>query len=734
MHVRGLPGDGHRKFTVFLFDTLCCGSSAYWSIKELLASLGIQRDASYIRHHSQSWYRAGLQYELDDLETTCRGDANVMKHTPGCTEMVILLLARWSFRQRVAGGFKHEADRSACEAFLRTLCKALHEGHTMKMPFCLHRVVRRHECETSVGEHVVTISVQQDGIVDLSELRARAQDKNRVAQVWVKHLDLQFGCKDFDLVDLLRWSETSAYPHMLRKTFPMQVVWNIGRALEQFILVNLSAEGVGEVSGIRLECEVSPSARHLCFLPLAGCQQASVVAPSSSTPLSTHVLMESPQQDAFMKQDVRRRQSMWKRLSDNLVVVRNSLQTEEPVVELSDFLSKYRAAILHVRGLPGGSHHKFTVFLFNALCCGSSAYWSIKEMLASLGIERSSNYIGHHSKAWYRAGLEYELRDLETTGRGDTTVMKHKPGCTELVILLLARWSFRHRNSGGFSHPKDRSASASFLRTLCKALHENQTIKLPFCLHRFVKRHECGSILGKDVVFISVHKDGIVDLSELRARAQNNNVARLWLKHLDMKFGCENFDLVDLLRWSVTSAFPAVRRKTFPMQVVWNIGCALEQFILVNLSAEGVGEVSGLRLECEVSPNARHLGLLPVPGCQTASAVAGSSSSPYSTQMLLEKAQQDAFMQKGVNPQHTTKDQALRRGSTVKQIMKSRATRQVPLSMQRQAGNNAPKRPAKRPRQATSVPKQNSEKKARDRPGKKRARHRSESLCSKTCV
>ena len=123
-----------------------------------------------------------MQYELDDLETTCRGDANVMKHTPGCTEMVILLLARWSFRQRVAGGFKHEADRSACEAFLRTLCKALHEGHTMKMPFCLHRVVRRHECETSVGEHVVTISVQQDGIVDLSELRARAQKKT----VWPK--------------------------------------------------------------------------------------------------------------------------------------------------------------------------------------------------------------------------------------------------------------------------------------------------------------------------------------------------------------------------------------------------------------------------------------------------------------------------------------------------------------------------------------------------------------------
>ena len=159
----------------------------------------------------------------------------------------------------------------------------------------------------------------------------------------------------------------------------MQVVWNIGRALEKFILVNLSAEGVGEVSGLRLECEVSPSARHRCFLPVPGCQRASAVAASSSAPLSTQVLMETAQQDAFMKQSVKRQQTMGKRLSDNLLVVQDSLHEEEPVLELSEFLSKHREATLHVRGLPGDGHHKFTVFLFDALCCGSSAYWSIKD-------------------------------------------------------------------------------------------------------------------------------------------------------------------------------------------------------------------------------------------------------------------------------------------------------------------------------------------------------------------
>ena len=161
------------------------------------------------------------------------------------------------------------------------------------------------------------------------------------------------------------------------------------------------------------------------------------------------------------------------------------------------------------------------------------------------------------------------------------------------------------------------------------------------------------------------------------------------------------------------------------MQVVWNLGRALEKLILVNLSAEGVGEVSGLRLECEVSPSARHRCFLPVPGCQRASAVAPSSGAPWSTQVLMEKAQQDALMQQLVKTQQTMKDKALRKAALVKQTMKYQATRQVPLLIQRKAGDNATERPAKRSRQAASLPKRSSEKEVTGRPAKKPARSRS---------
>ena len=160
------------------------------------------------------------------------------------------------------------------------------------------------------------------------------------------------------------------------------------------------------------------------------------------------------------------------------------------------------------------------------------------------------------------------------------------------------------------------------------------------------------------------------------------------------------------------------------MQLVWNIGRALEKFILVNLSAEGVGEVSGLRLECESSPSARHRCVLPLPGCQEASAVAAHSNALWSAELLIERAEL-AFLHLNDTRQQIMKDKAIRKAASLKQTMKYESTGEAPFLMQRRAGENATERPAKRSRQAASLPKKSSEQNATGRPAKKRARGRS---------
>ena len=138
---------------------------------------------------------------------------------------------------------------------------------------------------------------------------------------------------------------------------------------------------------------------------------------------------------------------------------------------------------------------------------------------------------------------------------------------------------------------------------------------MPFSLKRGVKRHECGAIVGNDVVFISVQQNGNVDFSELRVRAQaetnkkrKRTTPQVWMKHIDMTFGFEDVDLLELLRWSVTKAFrpQAKMRKTFCLQLLWNIGRALENILLLNLNAEGANASNGLVLKCNTSPSARN--------------------------------------------------------------------------------------------------------------------------------
>ena len=188
-----------------------------------------------------------------------------------------------------------------------------------------------------------------------------------------------------------------------------------------------------------------------------------------------------------------------------------------------------------------------------------------------------------------------------------------------------------------------------------------------------------------------------------------------------MKFGCEDFHLLDLLRWSVTSAFPQLGRKTFPMQVVWNIGRALEKLILVSLSAKGVGEISGLRLQCAVSPSARHHCFLPVPGCQKASAVTLSANTPWSPFMLMEKTEQGTLEQQLVKPQLTMKEETLHKADFVKQPMTDQATHENPLSVQKKTRDKPTDQPAKRSHPTPSVQKTGSQNHATDRPAKKRA-------------
>ena len=201
------------------------------------------------------------------------------------------------------------------------------------------------------------------------------------------------------------------------------------------------------------------------------------------------------------------------------------------------------------------------------------------------------------------------------------------------------------------------------------------------------------------------------------------------MKHIDKTFGFEDVDLLELLRWSVTSAFrPQPRmRKTFCLQLLWNIGRALENILLVNLNAEGASESNELVLKCDSSPSARHRYVWPLLGCQEANRMAPHSDALRSADLLVEQADLTCAQLDHLDHPllQQRKTRAIRRIASLKQTMKYKSTGEAPFLMHIQEGKNASERPPTRSRQAASLPKRSSAKQVTGRPAKKLARSRS---------
>ena len=428
---------------------------------------------------------------------------------------------------------------------------------------------------------------------------------------------------------------------------------------------------------------------------------------------------------------------LWKQASNDSWVVRDSWHKEQPMLALSDFLTKHTKATLHVRSLTGISHqtdHKITVFMFDALCGGSSAYWSMTELLASLGIKDPSVYLRCSQKDYHRARLHYQLNDLDTTGRGDAAMAEHRPGCTQTIILFLARSSFRSKHHGGFGDDDTRSTCESLLRTLCTATHTGQTMRMPFFLKHEVKRHECGAIVGNDVVVISVQDNGIVDFSELRVRAQadtdkkkKRGTSQVWMKIIDMTFGLKDVTLFELLRWSVTTPCRPQERmkKRFSLQLLWNIGRALEKTLVLNVNAEETRENTNIVLECDSSPITHHRYVWPLRDCHHASRMVPHDYSPRYANSLVQNATL-AFAQPDPLDHpllQQRKAKAIRIISSLKQPTMYDATeKEAPFVMHTPEQKKTDKRPPTNAYQATSLPDEGSAQQITEQPPKKPTR------------
>ena len=165
-------------------------------------------------------------------------------------------------------------------------------------------------------------------------------------------------------------------------------------------------------------------------------------------------------------------------------------------------------------------------------------------------------------------------------------------------------------------------------------------------------------------------------------------------------------------------------RKRFSLQLLWNIGRALEKTVMLNVNAKDTSEDNNIVLDCDRWPIPQHRYVWPLRGCHDASQMGPHGHSLRSAGLLVEKAKL-AFAQPDPldHPllQHK-KARAIRKVASLKQPMMYESTEEAPSVMHIRERRKADKRPPTKSYQAASLPAEGSARQITERPAKKPAR------------
>ena len=165
-------------------------------------------------------------------------------------------------------------------------------------------------------------------------------------------------------------------------------------------------------------------------------------------------------------------------------------------------------------------------------------------------------------------------------------------------------------------------------------------------------------------------------------------------------------------------------RKTLCLQLLWNIGRALEKTLVLNVNAEQNSEDNNIVLTCCSSPIPHHRYVWPLRGCHDTSRMVPHGHSLHSADLLMEKSKL-AFAQPEPLDHpllQQRKARAIRKIASLKQPMKYESTEEAPFVMHIPDRKKADKRPPTNSYQAASLPEEDSVQQIPERPAKKPAR------------
>lgn len=281
---------------------------------------------------------------------------------------------------------------------------------------------------------------------------------------------------------------------------------------------------------------------------------------------------------------------------------------ESGMLWLSELQAWTYPRTMSLRADIGGVEDILTFFTFRVPRDGFLVYWSVPQVLTLMGIERSSKaenrYCSRQWSSWGRAAslhgmqgllssLPYDQRTASAAADASSRPLETKTCSSGVLVLLLARWTFCNKQSGGMGSHRDRLSAQSLLQRLLRTAYEASGCTLTLFAGGDAERLPFGAIVGAGKFTIEISTDGSCDFSSLLDVCRHAFAsAPVWLRWLEKVAGSDNLCIVGLLQWCVCDGSSRAAARMLSSQVIWPLGIAIDR-CAASVSQQQLSEYDG---------------------------------------------------------------------------------------------------------------------------------------------
>ena len=204
--------------------------------------------------------------------------------------------------------------------------------------------------------------------------------------------------------------------------------------------------------------------------------------------------------------------------------------------------------------------------------------------------QRISSLLSNRWSPWQRQLAEYGCEAGQMLQSTPYVTASHDPDPAEMAdrplhfrsispcagLVLFVHWAFSNRRGGGVGIEGAQSSAKSLLCRFLSFMQGDASVVIKLCTRGDISRLGCGILAGDKPISVPISVEGVLNLTEMRAKACDGDYSVSWLDAIGEHFQGEPVTLVAFLEWLSADAPRTIRYQLLRRQVMWGLGGILD--------------------------------------------------------------------------------------------------------------------------------------------------------------